>query len=110
MAAVAVTGVSTVPTVMINKHDGNFSSNMLANFAGRLDILEDIVEQRLVPDRWVPETIENIAYSKRELFRLYYWHNRYPEAMSMFRKIPKKLIGLRDYLRLTLLFLRRAKA
>lgn len=92
--------VCTVPTVTINKHDQNFSADILGNFKGRIDILEKIILDSSVETNLIEKTKIEVDTSNLELFRLYYWHNNYLGMLDRFRRTPRKYLSIKDYLRL----------
>ncbi|WP_417538421.1 glycosyltransferase family 2 protein [Marinobacter sp.] len=99
LAAVANAVICTVPTVTINKHDQNFSADVLANFAGRIDILDKIIGDAPIRGDLIKMTRQEVGVSKLELFRLYYWHKDYQNMRMIFFKVPSRLKTLKDYLR-----------
>jgi glycosyltransferase involved in cell wall biosynthesis len=92
--------ICTVPTVIINKHDQNFSADILGNFEGRIDILEKIILDSSVGTNLIQKTQTEVETSNLELFRLYYWHDHYRGMRDRFRRTPRKYLCFKDYLRL----------
>ena len=100
LAAESNAAICTVPTVVINKHDENFSADILGNFEGRIDILEKIIRDSSVEADLIRQTQTEVETSNLELFRLYYWHNNYQSMLERFRLTPRKYLTIKDYLRL----------
>ena len=85
-------GCGLFPSAMIRKHMNNYSSDFIKNLQGRLAVLEDIVEKRSVPSRFIAPTVAEIRRSRTELFHQLYWNRRYHEALILSRKI-----GFKEY-------------
>ncbi|WP_417518010.1 glycosyltransferase family 2 protein [Marinobacter sp.] len=100
LAAIGRAVICTIPTVIINKHEQNFSADILGNFEGRIDILEKIIRDSSVEADLIRQTQAEVEMSNLELFRLYYWHNHYQGMLERFRRTPKKYLMTKDYLRL----------
>ncbi|MFC4258503.1 glycosyltransferase family 2 protein [Marinobacter lacisalsi] len=101
MAARAFAVTNTEATVLINKHPDNFSSEYIRNLEGEVNILTDIMDQRLVPQSSLKIIANTIINYKRRLFRAYYWSGQYGEAVNISRRISFGHLNLRDYVRLT---------
>lgn len=100
MAAQAKAVISTEPTVTINKHSGNFSSEYIKNLKGEVDILWDILDQKLVPQPSLDVVSEQLINFKKKLFRGYYWSEQYGDAVAVARQIPRSHLNARDFIRL----------
>ena len=102
MAAQAKAVIGLEPTVMINKHSDNFSSEYIKNLKGEVDILMDILDQKLVPQRSLDVISEQLINFKRKLFRAHYWSGQYGEAVVVARQLPSGCLKARDSVRLTI--------
>ena len=100
MAAQAKVVISTQPTVTINKHPGNFSSEHVRNLKGEVDILLDILKQKLVPRPSLELIFNRHLEFKLKLFRAYYWSAQYSEAVTVANQIPHQCFQVRDRIRL----------
>jgi glycosyltransferase involved in cell wall biosynthesis len=85
--AYATTGCSSKVSVEIRKHDENFSMDVLANFRGRIEILELLVRLCEIPQKYVSKTNLEIERAKQALFRHYIWNHKYLEAKSLAKEI-----------------------
>lgn len=106
LAAYGKAVVDKKPSVMINKHGGNFSNNIIGNFEGRIRILEKLVGDDDLPEKYRAWTEKEISSSRIKLFRLYYWHGQKYEAINIFKQIDFKEANLKDYIRFVLSILK----
>lgn len=102
MAAQAKAVISTEPTVTINKHSDNFSLEYIKNLKGEVDILWDILDQKLVPQPSLDVVSEELINFKKKLFRAYYWSAQYGDAVAVARQIPRSHLSVRDFVRLSI--------
>ena len=100
MAAQARATVSVKPTVMINKHSGNFSAEHVENLKGEVDILVDIWEHSLVPQPSLDLIAKQLVGFKLRLFRAYYWSAKYGEAVAICKQLPRQQLNARDLVRM----------
>jgi len=99
LAAYGSAVICKAETVLINKHDSNFSKNHLFNFEGRIKILTKLVSDRALPPVNVEQTKEEIEKSRLNLFRLYFWNKNYRKAATFFRRELRWQGSGKDYLR-----------
>lgn len=99
LAAYGKAVIGLKPTVIINKHLGNFSSDLIRNMEGRLNILQRLVDNIEIPVQFMEQTKIEIQHSHRDLFRLYYWNGLYRDMISQWGRVPLTERSLTDYLR-----------
>jgi glycosyltransferase involved in cell wall biosynthesis len=97
--AFAATGCSSKVAVEIRKHDENFSMDVLANFNGRIKILELLIQHNEIPQTYVSPTQLEITRAKQALFRHYVWNNRYIDAKALAREITFWKLSFKNKLR-----------
>ncbi len=100
MAASGKGVIGIRPDVLINKHPGNFSSEYVRNLQGEVDILEDILNQKLVPEASTQAIRLRIHDYYLRLSRAYYWSGQYGDAIKTYRNLPKNRLDARDFVRL----------
>ncbi|SHK46034.1 Glycosyltransferase involved in cell wall bisynthesis [Marinobacter antarcticus] len=106
MAAVSNAVIGTEQTVLINKHEGNFSAEYIRNLEGELLVLRDLVEHRLVPDSLANILEEQLNYYPVRLFRSYYWASENKKAIEIAKDIPAYNLIIRDRIRLLIALIR----
>jgi glycosyltransferase involved in cell wall biosynthesis len=99
LAAFSDAVVCTEKTVLINKHEGNFSSEYVRNLEGEVRILQDIRDRKLVPDSLMTMIGEQLNHFSVRLFRSYYWTSQNKKAVQLARNLPSKNLGTRDRIR-----------
>jgi glycosyltransferase involved in cell wall biosynthesis len=99
LVAYGTTGCCKTISVQIRKHDGNFSKDNLANLKGRKAILEYLVKDNDIPQRFIASTEKEIEHSDLMIFRNLYWAGKNDEAIMAFNDINKKLTTFRDKIR-----------
>lgn len=99
MAAVSRAVIGREATVTINKHPDNFSADYVATLDGRLSILKDVVDNRLVPDEFTACLKSECAASELSLFRAFYWSGQYKDALRVWAQVPSSSVAVRDFLR-----------
>jgi len=100
LAAVSGAVICTEQTVLINKHEGNFSSEYVRNLEGEVRILQDLCDRELVPDSLRKMVFEQLNYFTVRLFRSYYWTSQNQKASNLARDIPSEYFSMRDRIRL----------
>jgi glycosyltransferase involved in cell wall biosynthesis len=106
MAAVSDAMVGTDQTVLINKHEGNFSAEYVINLEGEVRILRDLLDHHLVPESLLEMVSRQHGQFTKKLFRSYYWTSRFKEAVQLARKIPRNSLSTRDWARLVMAYIR----
>jgi glycosyltransferase involved in cell wall biosynthesis len=99
LAAYGNTVICKSETVLINKHESNFSKNHLLNYQGRQKILTKLVLDRSLPDINTVQTEEEIDRSRLHLFRLYFWNKEHRKAVNFFRQELRWQGSTKDYIR-----------
>lgn len=108
MAAVCRAVISQQATVTINKHPDNFSADYVATLDGRLAILKDIVDNRLVPDSFHGVLRTECTESELSLFRAFYWAGKYNNALGVWPDLAPPSVTYRDYLRFIISYFKAA--
>jgi glycosyltransferase involved in cell wall biosynthesis len=99
LLAYGTTGCCKEISVQIRKHDGNFSKDNLENLKGRKMILEYLVRDNDIPQRFILPTEKEIERSNLMIFRNLYWAGRNSEAIKAFNDVDRNLITVRDKIR-----------
>ncbi|WP_179959369.1 glycosyltransferase family 2 protein [Marinobacter changyiensis] len=99
LAAYGDSVIDRMPGVIINKHDDNFSGNILGNFEGRIRILEKLLFDEALPATLQMQTRKEVKSSRLTLFRQYYWHGEYDKARHLFKEVRSEPLSAKDYLR-----------
>lgn len=99
LAAYGNTVIYKNTSVMINKHGENFSNNVVGNFEGRIRILEKLLSDDDLPERYRSCTSKEVVKSRLKLFRLYYWHGQRMAAIQTFKNIDRGHVNFKDYVR-----------
>jgi glycosyltransferase involved in cell wall biosynthesis len=99
LLAYGTTGCCKNISVEIRKHEGNFSKDNLENLKGRKTILEYLIKDNDIPQRFIAPTEKEIEQSNLMIFRNLYWAGKNSEAIKAFDDINKNLITIRDKIR-----------
>jgi glycosyltransferase involved in cell wall biosynthesis len=99
LVAYGTIGCSEQVTVQIRKHEDNFSKDYVKNIAGKIMVLENIIDNSLVPVSYVDATKQQIEATKITLFRHLYWTKAFVEARQAFARADKRLLSVVDWLR-----------
>ncbi|MDS1309930.1 glycosyltransferase family 2 protein [Marinobacter xiaoshiensis] len=106
MASITAGIVSTRQSVIINKHNENFSGEHIKNVEGEILILDDLLTNNLVSEALFKIVEEKHEILKRNLFRLYFWSSQFESATKLSRSISLKSLSIKDLLRLVISYLR----
>lgn len=91
--------ICTLPTVLINKHDNNFSASYRQNLLGEIYILQQLMP--LVNDSQYSSFVNDICDKKwLEIFRFAYWERDRLFIRQHIKNFPFKLFKFKDWLRL----------
>ena len=99
LAAYGDSVIDRIPGVLINKHEDNFSENILGNFEGRIKILKKLLSDEALPAILRQQTCQEVENSLVTLFRQYYWHSEYDKAKLLFKDLKRESISNKDYTR-----------
>jgi len=91
---------AAAPTVRIRRHATNFSANASLNLLGKARILQDHLEQGILPPGYSRPTQAAIDETLLQAFRCAYWNNDYRTMQQAYEKIGRFRLTFRDYLRL----------
>ena len=90
LAAYGVVCANTNRNVEILKHANNYSTDVVKNMEGRLQILERLVERKEIPEEDISWTKKEIDSSIGELFNQLYWHAKYKTLANTYKKYKRK--------------------
>lgn len=100
MAAHGTACIQWHSTVLINKHDENYSGKFIKTLEGEVAILKMLLENGDLPSDLTGITKEEALARRTALFRNYYWDGQFRKMLNAFRELPMSAIGPRDYARL----------
>lgn len=78
-------------SVYITRHSSNMSADIPRNFTDRLRILEMLIEDRDIPEKYFPATLNAIKNWRIDLFDTMFEFKKYHEARNIY-----KIIGNKD--------------
>ncbi len=86
-------------TVKIRKHPSNMSISFTKNILGKAKMLTDYLDNNLLPDEYVLETIKVKNFTISSAFRNAFWEKDFKLALSIYTSSNAKIFTFKDKLR-----------